>query len=81
MLYADGHLIFRHDRGQVLLIEATPDAPRVKGRFQTPDGEGPGWAGVSQEQDWTLGCVALSDGDIEFLAERVFVGTRVEIVP
>lgn len=44
VLYADGHLIFRYDRGEVLLIEASPDAPRIKGRFQTPTGEGPGWA-------------------------------------
>jgi outer membrane protein assembly factor BamB len=44
VLYADGHLVFRYDRGEVLLIEATPEAMKIKGRFQTPDEEGPAWA-------------------------------------
>jgi L,D-transpeptidase catalytic domain len=33
-----------------------------------------------REQDWTQGCVALSDGDIDDLAARVAVGTPVTIV-
>ena len=44
VLYADGNLIFRYDRGEVLLIEATPDAFRLKGRLEPPRGEGPAWA-------------------------------------
>jgi len=44
-------------------------------------GEGSEFTGVSKTDDWTLGCVAVSDEDIEFLAERVFVGTLVDIVP
>lgn len=44
-------------------------------------GEGKRWRGRSAELDWTLGCVAISDTDIEFLAERVAVGTPVVILP
>ena len=43
VLYADGHIIFRYDRGDVVLIEASPESLKIKGRFQTPDAEGPGW--------------------------------------
>ena len=42
--YADGHLIFRYDRGLVALVEATPEAFRVKGTFEAFPGEGPAWA-------------------------------------
>jgi murein L,D-transpeptidase YafK len=44
-------------------------------------GEGARWRGDSRYLDWTYGCVALSDRDIDFLAEHSAVGTRVEIVP
>ncbi len=44
VLYADGHVIFRYDRGLVVLAEATPEAFRVKGSFQPPLDEGPAWA-------------------------------------
>ena len=44
ILYADGHVLFRYDRGLVALVEATPEAFRVKGTFQPPTGEGPAWA-------------------------------------
>jgi prepilin-type processing-associated H-X9-DG protein len=43
VLYADGHVIFRYDRGEVLLVEASPDEMRVKGRFTAVKGEGPAW--------------------------------------
>ena len=33
VLYADGHLLFRYDRGTVFLVEANPAAFRVKGRL------------------------------------------------
>jgi outer membrane protein assembly factor BamB len=39
VLYADGHLIFRYDRGDVVLIEASPDELRIKGRFTAIKGE------------------------------------------
>ncbi|MDY0168772.1 MAG: PQQ-binding-like beta-propeller repeat protein [Thermoguttaceae bacterium] len=44
VLFADGHLIFRYDRGSVVLVEATPDEFRIKGQFDPPKGEGPAWA-------------------------------------
>jgi outer membrane protein assembly factor BamB len=34
--YADGHLVFRYESGEVALIEATPSAYRLKGTFR-PD--------------------------------------------
>jgi len=43
VLYADGNLIFRYDRGEVLLVEATPDEFRIKGRFKPIRGSGPAW--------------------------------------
>jgi outer membrane protein assembly factor BamB len=44
VLYADGHLVFRYDRGDVVLVEATPEAFRVKGRFKAVRGRGPAWS-------------------------------------
>lgn len=44
VLYADGHLVFRYDRGAVLLIEASPEGLNVKGRFEAPNEAGPAWA-------------------------------------
>lgn len=44
VLYADGNLIFRYDRGEVVLIEATPDEMRIKGQFTPVTDEGPAWA-------------------------------------
>jgi len=43
ILYANGDLVFRYDRGLVVLAEATPREFRVKGKFQAPTGEGPAW--------------------------------------
>lgn len=43
-------------------------------------GEGKRWKGDSRYLDWTLGCIALRDRDIDFLAERVEIGTPVSIV-
>ncbi len=44
-------------------------------------GEGVKWRGESGRSDWTLGCIALTDRDIEFIAERVEIGTEVRIEP
>jgi outer membrane protein assembly factor BamB len=44
VLYADGHLIFRYDRGDVALIEATPQEFRVKASFKPITADGPAWA-------------------------------------
>jgi len=44
VVYADGHLVLRYDRGLVTLIEATPHEFRVKGSFEAIMPEGPAWA-------------------------------------
>ena len=44
VLYADGHLIFRYDRGEILLIEASTKELKIKGRFEAPMAKGPAWA-------------------------------------
>lgn len=43
---------------------------------------GKGWVGPSHRlYDWTLGCVAVTDGEIEEIWKMVPVGTPVEIRP
>jgi outer membrane protein assembly factor BamB len=44
VLYADGHLIFRYDRGLVILVEANPKEFRVKSQFVPPRTNAPAWA-------------------------------------
>ena len=44
VLYADGNLIFRYDRGLVVLVEATPKGFNIKGRFTPITADGPAWA-------------------------------------
>jgi len=44
VLYAEGHVIFRYDRGLVALVEATPEAFRVKSSFTPVTADGPAWA-------------------------------------
>ena len=44
-------------------------------------GEGERWKGDSVSINWTYGCIALDDDQIEFLAERAPAGTPVIIRP
>lgn len=44
VLYADGQVIFRYDRGLVALVEAKPDGFQLDGTFQALSGTGPAWA-------------------------------------
>jgi prepilin-type processing-associated H-X9-DG protein len=44
VLYADGHVIFRYDRGEVFWVEANPREFRVQGRFKPVTADGPAWA-------------------------------------
>jgi len=37
ILYADGHLYCRDEKGPISLVQATPDEFRMRGRFQQPD--------------------------------------------
>lgn len=44
VLYADGHVIFRYDRGLVILVGANPKEFRVKSQFVPPRTNAPAWA-------------------------------------
>ncbi|MBP86622.1 MAG: hypothetical protein CMJ64_07900 [Planctomycetaceae bacterium] len=44
LVYADGHLYFRYQNGLIALIEAAPDAYRLRGTFQLPVAGGDSWA-------------------------------------
>jgi murein L,D-transpeptidase YafK len=44
-------------------------------------GEGSRWRGESRDLDWTYGCLAVSDDDLDFLADRVSPGVPVVILP
>jgi hypothetical protein len=43
-------------------------------------GEGNRWRGESLTLDWTNGCVALADSDLDFILARVRIGTMVTIL-
>jgi outer membrane protein assembly factor BamB len=42
LLYADGHLYFRYEKGLMALVEATPERMNVKSTFKI-SGKGPSW--------------------------------------
>jgi murein L,D-transpeptidase YafK len=44
-------------------------------------GEGERWRGESKGLDWTYGCIALPDAELDFVVERVTRGTPVTILP
>lgn len=44
VIAADGNLIFRYDKSDVYLIEATPEEFRIKGKLNPPTDRGPAWA-------------------------------------
>jgi len=44
VIAADGNLIFRYDKSDVFLVEATPEAFRIKGKLNPPKDRGPAWA-------------------------------------
>ncbi len=43
LLYADGHLYLRYEDGLIALVEAAPEAFRLKGTFRTAVKNGPSW--------------------------------------
>ena len=43
ILYADGNMIWRFDRGPVYLVKATPKDFTIKGQLEPPKGDGPAW--------------------------------------
>lgn len=77
-------LISSAERDAIVAAQSTdrlpPQDTRLGGHLGI-HGEGPRWQGDSAAIDWTYGCVALSDRDIEFLATRVSTGTPVIILP
>ncbi len=44
-------------------------------------GEGERWRGASARLDWTFGCIAVRDEEIDFLADHVAPGVSVSIHP
>lgn len=44
IIYADGQLIFRYDRGKVVMAKATPEGYTITGQFEADFGDGPAWA-------------------------------------
>lgn len=44
-------------------------------------GEGARWRGESKLLDWTHGCIALPDAELDFVVDRVKKGTPIRIVP
>lgn len=68
-------IVGAHERG------ALPPQDTALGGDLGLHGEGARWRGETQALDWTNGCVALSDRDIEFVAERVAEGTPLTILP
>jgi murein L,D-transpeptidase YafK len=77
-------LLSREDHQRILAAHARGEEPPADtplgGRLGL-HGEGERWRGDSPHLDWTYGCVALSDSDIDFLARRTRVGTPVVIRP
>jgi murein L,D-transpeptidase YafK len=64
-----------HEHGE------SPPADTALGGFLGLHGEGERWRGDSRLLDWTLGCIALSDADVDFIAARSAEGTPLSIVP
>ncbi|HVP30783.1 MAG TPA: L,D-transpeptidase [Myxococcota bacterium] len=70
-----GAILRAHDRG------ALPPQRTALGGIVGLHGEGERWRGDSEHLDWTYGCIALSDADLDFLILRAAPGTPVEIAP
>lgn len=75
--------ITRRDRARIAAAHAHGVQPPV----DTPlggdigiHGEGPRWSGDSLHMDWTYGCIAVTDADLDFLASRVAAGVPIEIL-
>ena len=44
-------------------------------------GEGARWRGESKQLDWTYGCIALPDAELDFVIARIRKGTPITILP
>jgi murein L,D-transpeptidase YafK len=70
-----GEILDAHDR------EVLPPQNTALGGIVGLHGEGARWSGDSEHLNWTNGCIAMSDAQIEFLAARSPSGTLVTIFP
>ncbi|MHC4705200.1 MAG: polyvinylalcohol dehydrogenase, partial [Planctomycetota bacterium] len=43
LVYADGHVYWRYEKGLMALVEANPREFKVKGTFDIPSKTGPNW--------------------------------------
>lgn len=68
-------IVAAHDRG------VTPPEDTPLGGGIGLHGEGARWAGDSQHLDWTLGCIAVTDADLDFLIAHIEPGVPVDILP
>ena len=55
-----------------------PDTPL--GGLLGLHGEGARWRGDSKQLDWTYGCIALPDAELDFVIARVRKGTPLTIL-
>jgi murein L,D-transpeptidase YafK len=81
--HAEGRLSWG-DLERVRVAHARGEAPpgdTALGGSMGFHGEGDRWRGESAALDWTYGCIAMPDDQIEFLAAHVEVGTEVWIRP
>ncbi len=80
----------RYHRALRLSYPNADDVARARALGVTPGGDvmihglpnGQGWVGSAHRaSDWTFGCVALTDAEIDEIWATVPVGTPVRIVP
>jgi hypothetical protein len=68
-------IVTAHGRGEL------PPQDTALGGELGLHGEGRRWRGESKTLDWTYGCIALTDAELDFVAERAAPGTPISIVP
>jgi murein L,D-transpeptidase YafK len=71
------------DRARFAELKRTGALPRdatIGGGIGIHGVNGKEWKGIHKETDWTLGCIALDDDEIDEIAARVKDGTAVVIV-
>jgi hypothetical protein len=75
--------ISRADHARILAAHrrgAPPPADTKLGGAIGLHGEGARWRGESSGLDWTWGCIALADADLDFVIARMRVGTPISIL-
>jgi murein L,D-transpeptidase YafK len=70
-----GRIVEAHRRG------AMPPQDTPLGGLLGLHGEGVRWRGESKGLDWTHGCIALADAELDFVVARVKKGTPLTILP